>query len=549
MKILKRAAVFVLVLCMLSSMINVMAADKLLTLTVSGKEDYSASYDVLDRLNKLRSDMNLPALTMDKGLLSDAMLRAAECAVYFDHTRPDGRNCFTAFSASGSLAENIAAGQRTAEAVMNSWINSPGHYGNMVNASYVSVGIGCFYQNGSRFWVQCFSSGKATPQPAISGTKNVTAKISVNTDYLSPVLNKTDLTDGSSQLRLVNRNTEFFSEGLYIDSDNLTFTSSSPEIVSVTPEGIMKRHNCAGAVISCYADGVLLASLDLPAASHSYKAETTPPTCTEAGSVTYTCTVCGDTYTEPGAPAAGHSFGNWTDNGNDHIRRCLNCDVTETAAHNYSVTRTAPTCVIPGSTVSVCKDCGKTVRESIPAAGHSYKSTVTPPTCTSAGTVTYKCSVCGDTYTEPGAPAAGHSYKSTVTPPTCTSAGTVTYKCSVCGDTYTEPGAPAAGHDYQATVIPPTEASGGYTVYTCSRCGDSYTGDFTDPLPPVVQIIPGDANGDGDVGNADLIMVARHVVHIVTLTGKHFEAGDMDRSGDITNTDVIRLARVIVGIE
>ena len=160
MKILKRAAVFVLVLCMLSSMINVMAADKLLTLTVSGKEDYSASYDVLDRLNKLRSDMNLPALTMDKGLLSDAMLRAAECAVYFDHTRPDGRNCFTAFSAAGSLAENIAAGQSTPESVMNSWMNSDGHRANILSGDYSHIGVG-FVKSDSGYgyyWVQLFTN-------------------------------------------------------------------------------------------------------------------------------------------------------------------------------------------------------------------------------------------------------------------------------------------------------------------------------------------------------------------------------------------------------
>jgi hypothetical protein len=58
----------------------------------------------------------------------------------------------------------------------------------------------------------------------------------------------------------------------------------------------------------------------------------------------------------------------------------------------------------------------------------------------------------------------------------------------------------------------------------------------------------GDVDRSGQVGNSDLILVARHVVHLVTLTGEQFTLGDMDDDNQITNTDIILVARRIVGL-
>jgi len=47
-----------------------------------------------------------------------------------------------------------------------------------------------------------------------------------------------------------------------------------------------------------------------PALGHSYgEGVVTAPTCTEKGFTTYTCTVCGDSYTDNEVPATGHNFG------------------------------------------------------------------------------------------------------------------------------------------------------------------------------------------------------------------------------------------------
>ena len=58
----------------------------------------------------------------------------------------------------------------------------------------------------------------------------------------------------------------------------------------------------------------------------------------------------------------------------------------------------------------------------------------------------------------------------------------------------------------------------------------------------------GDVDKSGQVGNSDLIMVARHVVHLTTLTGDAFTLGDMNDDKTIDNKDIISLARKIVGL-
>ena len=50
--------------------------------------------------------------------------------------------------------ENIAAGYPTADAVVNGWMNSPGHRANILNPNYKEVGFGV---NG-RFWCTVFAS-------------------------------------------------------------------------------------------------------------------------------------------------------------------------------------------------------------------------------------------------------------------------------------------------------------------------------------------------------------------------------------------------------
>lgn len=120
---------------------------------------YDMVEQILKRVNEARAELGVAPVSLDSGLMDAAMQRAAECFVYYDHTRPDLTSCFSIFpSYSGSCAENIAVGYRTADSVMDGWISSSGHYKNLTNASYNSIGIGAVYVNGQWYWAQAFGS-------------------------------------------------------------------------------------------------------------------------------------------------------------------------------------------------------------------------------------------------------------------------------------------------------------------------------------------------------------------------------------------------------
>jgi len=55
--------------------------------------------------------------------------------------------------------ENVAAGQQTADAVMTDWMNSPGHYANIVDKDYKDVGFGVAAdRHGVLYWCVVFGS-------------------------------------------------------------------------------------------------------------------------------------------------------------------------------------------------------------------------------------------------------------------------------------------------------------------------------------------------------------------------------------------------------
>ena len=55
-----------------------------------------------------------------------------------------------------SAAENIAAGQQAPEAVMASWMRSPGHRGNIMNPGFQEIGVGFAGKGRDTYWTQIF---------------------------------------------------------------------------------------------------------------------------------------------------------------------------------------------------------------------------------------------------------------------------------------------------------------------------------------------------------------------------------------------------------
>ena len=125
----------------------------------SGINSYAS--EVLRLVNVERAKAGLPALTTNATLTAAADKRAQETKQSFSHTRPDGRSAFTVLAEYGisyrAAGENIAYGQKTAQEVVNGWMNSPGHRANILNSSFGKVGIGVFESNGVIYWTQLFT--------------------------------------------------------------------------------------------------------------------------------------------------------------------------------------------------------------------------------------------------------------------------------------------------------------------------------------------------------------------------------------------------------
>lgn len=120
--------------------------------------------DVLSLVNAEREKQGLSSLTLSSKLTAVANEKARDMAEnnYFSHTSPTYGSPFQMLQQYGiryrTAGENIAAGQRTPEEVMQSWMNSSGHRANILNSAYTEIGIG-YYAGGSygTEWVQLFT--------------------------------------------------------------------------------------------------------------------------------------------------------------------------------------------------------------------------------------------------------------------------------------------------------------------------------------------------------------------------------------------------------
>jgi len=100
-------------------------------------------------------------LEVEGSLRCAARNHALDMAVrgFFDHTNPDGdgageRIGFAEYVARG-WGENIAFGYPSPQAVVDGWMDSPGHCSNIMNESFTQIGVG--YYEGNQ-WVQVFGT-------------------------------------------------------------------------------------------------------------------------------------------------------------------------------------------------------------------------------------------------------------------------------------------------------------------------------------------------------------------------------------------------------
>ena len=119
---------------------------------------------VFELVNSERGDQGLPAYAWSEHLALAAERHAEDMVAqdYFDHESLDGRSFADRAREAGYDAsptgENIAAGQRSADQVMTSWMNSSGHRANILSDRSNEIGVG-FVDN---HWVQVFGRRAVT---------------------------------------------------------------------------------------------------------------------------------------------------------------------------------------------------------------------------------------------------------------------------------------------------------------------------------------------------------------------------------------------------
>ena len=130
-------------------------------------DNSAQEWEVLRQVNLRRDEEGLQPLTMIEPLQNAMDIRAEELLIRYDHERPDGSSCFTVLEEVGLTSlqptgENIAAGYPTAAAVMDGWMNSPGHRANILKQNATHVGVGYDFTSGGygSYWVQMFCTSK-----------------------------------------------------------------------------------------------------------------------------------------------------------------------------------------------------------------------------------------------------------------------------------------------------------------------------------------------------------------------------------------------------
>lgn len=172
----------------------------------------------------------------------------------------------------------------------------------------------------------------------------------------------------------------------------------------------------------------------LPRLGHKYTSIITKqPTGSQPGVRTYTCTVCGNTYTES-IPVTGNNSNPGTSTNPGTTKP----ETPHTHQYETKVIK-APTCKSTGTSQEVCSICSavrsgstKTISKT---TDHTWEEKTTPATCTNTGSSWQQCSVCGTRRNQKIIPKTDHSYVegAIVRQPTVTRTGERVDRCSVCG--------------------------------------------------------------------------------------------------------------------
>ena len=139
---------------------DLISPGQVLTIPTTSGTVTSYEQEVIRLVNEIRVQNGLGRLTYDWELGRVARYKSQDMHDnrYFSHTSPVYGTPFQMIRSFGityrSAGENIARGQASPQAVVNAWMNSPGHRANILNPSFTRIGVG--YVADGRYWTQMF---------------------------------------------------------------------------------------------------------------------------------------------------------------------------------------------------------------------------------------------------------------------------------------------------------------------------------------------------------------------------------------------------------
>ena len=443
---------------------------------------------------------DLEPLVYDYSLERTAMQRAAELAVSYSHTRPDGSRCFTAWDDSVfwyAQGENIAAGYNsytTAYQVFAGWreddddYSGQGHRRNMLSGNFTRIGIAHVRYNGVEYWAQSFGKGSGDDAAAAAADETRTVSVNVAASGLSNVSLSAEpgayaLTVGDTvPLPAVTMN--FRTQDSWPSFQSVTapvsavWTSGDEAVVSVNG-GVIRAESAGSTTLtgSIYGASVsVTVTAEEPAHIH----------------------VPGETIIENEIPAACTSEGSY-----DEAVYCTACGaelsrVTKTVAmtaHSLKeVPAAAATCTEDGCEAYwICSSCSRLFSDDegaaqisepvkIKALGHSWSewNVTIPATEETEGQEKRVCSRCKETQTQVIPPLIHvHVLESIpAVPATCTEAGSIRYwRCIGCGKYFADKNTSKELTD-EELIVPASGHSFGDNGF-CTECGEFRFTDIT----------------------------------------------------------------------
>ncbi|WP_419158327.1 SafA/ExsA family spore coat assembly protein [Rossellomorea sp. BNER] len=142
---------------------NLIYPGQRLSIPTTNQTSESYTNEVVKLVNQERARAGLAPLKENWELSRVARYKSEDMIAknYFSHTSPTYGSPFQMMKDFGisyqAAGENIAAGQRTPQEVVQAWMNSEGHRKNIMSPTFTEIGVG-YAKGGSygHYWTQMF---------------------------------------------------------------------------------------------------------------------------------------------------------------------------------------------------------------------------------------------------------------------------------------------------------------------------------------------------------------------------------------------------------